>query len=379
MKKLYNKLSITGWLICLPVFLHAQGLTLPPSGGNQKSVVSQYMGIVEARFTYNSPDVTGPGGEDRKGKIWGQLVPWGMTNLGFGTAKESPWRAGANENTVFTISHDVLVGGKSLAAGSYGFHIIPNETGSWTLIFSKNTSSWGSFYYDPAEDVLRVEVTPAACEFNEWLTFGFEDRQLESCTAFLKWENMKVPFKIEVPDINQVYLEKIRNDLRSSTGFSWTNWASAAQFCVNRKINLEEAMSWADNAISLPFIGQENFTTLQTKSQVLFALGKEAEGKELMTKAIRHPTATLNDIHQYGRSLLTAGKNQEAMEVFKVNREKHPGDNFTTLVGLARGYAALGDKKNAIKNWEAAIKNIPEEQKVNLTFYEGELEKVRSM
>ncbi|HLF33653.1 MAG TPA: DUF2911 domain-containing protein [Cyclobacteriaceae bacterium] len=379
MEKQHKKLSLTTWIFCLPIFLHAQGLTLPPSGDNQKSVVSQYMGIVESRFTYNSPDVTGPGGEDRKGKIWGQLVPWGMTNLGFGTAKESPWRAGANENTVFTVSHDVLISGKTLNAGIYGFHIIPNETGPWTLIFSKNSSSWGSFYYDPSEDALRVEVAPVACEYNEWLTFGFEDRHLASCTAFLKWENMKVPFKIEVPDINRVYLEKIRDDLRSSIGFSWTNWAGAAQFCVNRKINLEEALLWADNAISLPFIGQENFTTLQTKSQVLFALGKEAEAKELMVKAVHHPTASVNDIHQYGRALLNSGKNQEAMEVFKVNREINSGDTFTTYVGLARGYAAIGDKKNAVKNWEIAIKNIPEEQKVNLTFYQSELEKVKEL
>ena len=46
-------------------------------------------------------------------------------------------------------------------------------------------------------------------------------------------------------------------------------------------------------------------------------------------------------------------------------------------MGLARGYTALADKKNAIKHWELAIKNIPADQKGNIAFYEGELKKVR--
>ena len=111
-------------------------LSLPPGGGNQKSVTTQYIGaLVYVTVTYNSPDVTSPQGEDRTGKIWGQLVPHGMNNLGFGSAKESPWRAGANENTTIQFSHDVEVQGQPIKAGTYGFHIITQETGDWTIIF----------------------------------------------------------------------------------------------------------------------------------------------------------------------------------------------------------------------------------------------------
>jgi hypothetical protein len=45
--------------------------------------------------------------------------------------------------------------------------------------------------------------------------------------------------------------------------------------------------------------------------------------------------------------------------------------------GMARGYTAIGDTKNAIKNWEIAIKNLPENQKQNLSFYESELKKLK--
>ncbi|HMB54289.1 MAG TPA: DUF2911 domain-containing protein, partial [Thermoanaerobaculia bacterium] len=152
----------------------AQGLTLPPSGANQKSSVIQNIGLVEVRIDYSSPDVTGPQGQDRRGHIWGELVPYGMNNLGFGTASESPWRAGANENTVFTVSHDVRVEGEPLAAGSYGLHMIPAPEGeAWTVIFSNESTAWGSFFYDPAEDALRVEVEAEKAPFREWLAYDF--------------------------------------------------------------------------------------------------------------------------------------------------------------------------------------------------------------
>ena len=113
--------------IALPVVTFSQALTLPPSGGNQPSSVIQAIGSVEVRIDYSSPDVTGPNGADRRGEIWGQLVPYGVTNLGFGTSSLAPWRAGANENTVFTVSQDVEIEGEALKAGRYGLHMIAEE------------------------------------------------------------------------------------------------------------------------------------------------------------------------------------------------------------------------------------------------------------
>src|SRR3982750_1524159 len=81
------------------------GVTLPPSGGNQRQTVIQQIGLVRVTVDYSSPHVHSPSGEDRKGKIWGTLVPYGMSNQGFGTCGDQcPWRGGANENTTFTTS-----------------------------------------------------------------------------------------------------------------------------------------------------------------------------------------------------------------------------------------------------------------------------------
>lgn len=356
----------------------AQGsITLPPDGNNEFAKVTQFIGLAEVSISYHSPNVHGTNGKDRTGHIWGELVHYGYIDQGFGPAKAAPWRAGANENTIITLSHDVKIEGKDLAAGSYGLFLATQKDGPWTWIFSKNTSSWGSYFYDQKEDALRVDVMPKDGPYTEYLTYGFEAREPKSAVAFLQWENKKVPFKIEVPNVNDLYVSAMRNELRTSPGFDYRNWSAAAQFCATNKINLEEALTWADMATSPSIGGVEEFGTLQTKANVLSALSREGESKTIMDKAIKLPTSTVQDIHQYGRSLLAAGQKEKAMEVFQYNLKTHPEEKFTTYVGLARAYTAMGDKKNAIKNWEIAIKNVPENQKGNLKFYENELQKLK--
>ena len=90
----------------------AQSITLPPSGDNQRSTVAQHIGPIVVTIDYSSPRVVRADQGDRRGKIWGKLVPYGMPNLGFGTCKECPWRAGANENTTFTVTNDVKIEGQ---------------------------------------------------------------------------------------------------------------------------------------------------------------------------------------------------------------------------------------------------------------------------
>src|SRR5215203_1432629 len=216
-------------LATVPAAAQQPGLTLPPSGDNQYGSVSQGIGPVRLIVEYNSPDVHGPAGEDRRGKIWGALVPYGMADLGFGTCgKECPCRGGSYENTVFTTSHDVMVQGKSLPAGSYGLFFIPGAE-EWTVVFSKNHTSWGSYFYDAKEDALRVTAKPEKSEYNEWLTYEFTDRQPDKATVALKWEDLQVPFTVSV-DVDQVYLSALRNELRSSPGFNADSWIAAAQF-----------------------------------------------------------------------------------------------------------------------------------------------------
>ena len=358
--------------------VQAQSITLPPSGDNQKSSVTQWIGLASITITYNSPNVTGPNGEDRKGHIWGELVPYGFTDPQYGKSTSAPWRVGANENTTIAFSHDMKIDGKDIKAGKYGLFLAVNESGPWTWIFSRDADNWGHYHYNPANDALRIDATPSESPYTEFLTFGFDERLRTSAVAYMQWENKRVSFKIDFPQFYDLYVEKIRADLQGHRmGFSHQSWVDAAMFCAQNKVNLQEALTWADYAISGRFIGVEDFNSLSAKAAVLTAMGKDADAENVMAKAVALPTATVQAIHQYGRSLLAAGKVEKAMEIFRLNQKRNPAEKFTTNVGLARGYTALGDKKNAIKHWEIALKNLPANQQPNKAFYEGELKKLK--
>lgn len=372
-----KKLQIVMALLVISVMAIAQ-ISLPPSGDNQRSEVIQWIGLAKVRISYSSPDVHGPNGEDRKGKIWGEVVHYGFIDQGFGTSKAAPWRAGANENTTISFSHDVKIGGKEVKAGTYGLFLDVEKEGPWNWILSKDINSWGSYYYNPDSDIVRVQATPQECEYTEWLTYTFTNRKRNAAEVSLQWENKRVSFSVEVPNTNELYVAALRNELRGTiASFRHESYIAAASFCAQNKVELEQGLQWADFAITDGFVGREDFTSLSTKAQVLTAMGRDAETEVIMDKAIKHPTATVNAIHQYARTLLAAGKKEKAMEVFKYNFKAHPEDKFTPNVGLARGYTAIGDKKNAIKQWEMAIRNLPENQKQNLAYYESELKKLK--
>jgi len=88
--------------------------------------VAQRIGITDITIASHRPLVRGR-------KIFGGLVAYGQV-----------WRAGANQNTTTEFTDPVSIEGQSLRKGIYGLHLVPGE-GSWVVIFSKNSSSWGSF------------------------------------------------------------------------------------------------------------------------------------------------------------------------------------------------------------------------------------------
>jgi Protein of unknown function (DUF2911) len=333
--------------------VHAQ-LTTLPSGGNKKASVSERIGITDVTIHYDRPGVKG-----REGKIWGTLIPAGYTDQGFGTSKAAPWRAGANENTTIEFSNDIKIEGQDLPAGKYGFFIGYDPAGC-TLIFSRNSSSWGSFFYDPKEDVLRVKVNPAPMDNSvEWLRYEFLDQKENSATIALEWEKVKIPFKVEV-DYIKTQLESFRRELRSDKGFTWNTWDQAAQFCIQHNTDLDEALGWADQAISGTFIGQKNFQTLSTKAQILVLQGKKDQADLLMKEAL--PLGQITDVHAYARQLLGQKRAKDAFDAFKLNYDRHP-DEFTTNMGMARGYSAMGDYKKALGFAQKASAQAPD--KVN--------------
>lgn len=221
------------------------------------------------------------------------------------------------------MSHDVQIEGKALPKGTYGLHMLAGKD-EFTLIFSKNAVSWGSYWYNPAEDALRVTVKPEKAEFREWLTYDFIDREASKARVALVWENLGCPSPSPCP---------------TSTPCTWpgsatTPWKrglrlAAAQQCRavgarDRQKNLEEATGWAQRSVSAPFVGNENFQTLSTLSGLQRASGKTAEADKTLEKAIAHPTANPIQVHGMGRQLLQAGKKAEALKIFQANAKRFP-------------------------------------------------------
>lgn len=355
-------------------------LSTPPNGDNQHATVSQWIGPVKISIDYHSPKVHHPDNNDRTGHIWGEVVHYGFVDEGFGPTKAAPWRAGANESTSITFSNDVKIEGKDLKAGTYALFLDVEKTGPWNWVFS-NHLGWGSFQYDPQDEALRVPVTPEEAPFTEFLTYGFDDRRSDSAVAYLQWEKKRIPFKIAVSNVNQLYVAKMRQDLESWAGFNYQDWQSAAQFCADNKVNLEEALQWADKAINGPFrgatIAHEDFSTLSTKAAVLEAMGRESDADALIEKALHLPGTDAYSVYAYGMGLLGRGKKDRAMKIFVFNQQQHPQDKFWTSLGLARGYTAIGDKKNAIANWEVVLHNVPSNLSNRTAAYEASLKKLK--
>jgi tetratricopeptide (TPR) repeat protein len=348
-----KKIITTSLLLIAITFASFSQLTVSVDGGNKKAMISERIGITDVTIHYDRPAVKG-----REGKIWGQLIHKGFTDLGFGTSKAAPWRAGANENTIIEFSTDVKVQGQTLAAGKYGF-FIAYDPGECTLIFSKNNTSWGSFFYNEAEDVLRVKTKPVALDKSvERLRYEFLDETENGATVALEWEKLSIPFKVEV-DLDKLQLESFRRELRGEKSFllGWQPYQQAAKYTADRNIDLEEGLKWADQAINDRFVGETNFTTLSTKADILGKLGRMAESDSLMKKAM--PLGNMQQVHQYGRQLITRKKFKEALDIFKLNYQKNPGV-FTTTMGMARGYAGVGDFPNASKYANMALALAPD-------------------
>lgn len=337
-------------LIQLGVYAQLDPIPLAPDGGNKRAAVSEQIGLVKIEIKYNRPGVKG-----REGKIWNTpIAHYGMVDLGHGTSYAVPWRAGANENTTMSFSHDVKIEGKDLPAGTYGFFIMLGETES-TLIFSKNSTSWGSFYYEPEADALRVTVKNQTLPTSvEWLKYEFINQTDNSATIAMSWEKRMIPFTVEA-DIHKIQMNEFREYFKSTR--SYTDLITATNYCLQHNIELEQALAWMDRAVNLRIMGVKNFQTLSTQAAVLLRLNRTEEAKKIMEEAL--PTGTMQEVHGYARMLLNANEIQEAAKVFKANYEKFP-NKYTTLVGMGRAYSAQGDYKKALEFFKIALPQAPD-------------------
>ncbi len=332
-----HRLFIVFFMLAMPAF--AQNGHVPTLRMNKMASVGERVGITDVRITYNRPAVNG-----REGKIWGEVVHYGFEDLHYGTSKAAPWRAGADENTTFEVSTDVQIDGKLLPAGKYGFFVAMGKEKA-TLVFSKDNNAWGSFYYKPEHDALRVEVPVIKSTENvERLKFEFTDQTENTAVITLSWERIRIPFKVSV-DLVKEQVAAYRREFDNGTFYAfWQKMQQGANYCLINNVNLEEALTWADRSMNTYF-GEKNFLTLSTYAGLLEKLDHKAKADSVMKVAL--PMGTLLQLNSYGRTLLRQNKKKEAFDIYKLNYEKHPNDIYTRI-GMMLGYAAIGNTKEAM-------------------------------
>lgn len=348
--------SIFTMLMSLAVMTaYGQGVITMPRTPSPAATVSQTVGISTVTVSYSRPAVN-----DRE--IWGKLVPYGYTVQGYGAQKEAPWRAGANENTVLTLSHDATIQGKTVPAGSYGLFFVINEDNSGEVILSKDHKAWGSYWYDAARDQMRAPISIREHPMTERLTYEFVNLDKNSAELVLNWEKKQFPVKIEFA-VDDIVMANAKEELTNAVGFTWQGYSSAATYALQNKTHLEEGLEWIDRALA----GSRTFTTLNTKAGILEALGRTDEVARLREEALT--LATENELNNYGYQLLNQGNHDEAIRVLTINTQRFP-KSANVWDSLGEAYAMKGDEKNAVKNFKKALSmNPPQNVRLNSEKY----------
>jgi hypothetical protein len=126
---------------------------------------------------YSSPRLKGRkmvGGQDPYGKVW---------------------RNGANSATTFVTSADVVVGGKTVPAGSYTLFVLPTAD-KWTLIINKKTGEWGIPYKYESDELARIDMKMSAPPSPvENFTIAY-DKTATGCTLREEWDTTRATVDI---------------------------------------------------------------------------------------------------------------------------------------------------------------------------------------
>jgi hypothetical protein len=309
---------------------------------SQHALLTQRIGITDITINYHRPLANSR-------QIWGKVVPYGQV-----------WRAGANENTIITFSDPVTIEGQPLDKGTYGLHMIPGEN-QWTVIFSKNSTSWGSFTYKQEEDALRVNVKPQTAELHDALAYDFDEVKPDSTVVTMRWEKVAVTFKVAVK-VNDLVTASIHRQLHGLNQYYWEGWDDAAGYFLANKMNLDEALKDEEQSIQI----EERYDNLMSKSRVLDAIGRKDEATVFKNKALEKANAV--QLYVYGRQLQGDKKQDEAFALYRSNAKKYP-DDWTSHLGLARVYSGRGDFDSAVKEMNAALPGAPDTNKPSIENY----------
>ena len=191
--------------------------------------IEQLVGFDTISVSYERPSVRGR-------KIFGGLVPYGKL-----------WRTGASYATKLTFSNDVEIAEKTIPKGSYALLSIPGPE-SWTLILNTASDMFGTYEYDEAKDILRIEV-PAkkSGRFYEAFTIDI-DVIPNNARIYISWEETTVSFTVKTQ--TDARMEAfIQDSLLTGIYNDGGEYALATEHLIYLNKQLDTALTLADLAI----------------------------------------------------------------------------------------------------------------------------------
>jgi hypothetical protein len=220
------------------------------------ATITQAVGLTKVTVEYSRPAVRGR-------KIFGDLVPF-----------DKVWRTGANKITTIKFDDDVMVEGKKLAAGTYGWYSIPGKN-QWTIALNADNKQWGAYQYDSAKDVLRLNVKPEKTKgMVENLTIAIEQTGKNTADVVLSWEKTAVRMKVE-----QNTHEKVMAEIKEKTAkadCSTDTYFDAAEYYLDNNHDLKQALVWADKVVEK----DKQYWTYNLRANILAKLGQCAKAAE---------------------------------------------------------------------------------------------------
>lgn len=245
----------------------ARGEELELPWASPAAAVTQRIGVTDVTIHYHRPALKGRD-LDR--------------DLAALAKSKQVWRLGANEATKLVVSDPIRLCGEEIPAGEYALFALP-AADEWTFIVSRQAKNWGSFGYDPKQDVTRIYVEPKTGGENvEWLTFAIDPTSPTTAVLRLEWAKLRLAMPIEV-DVDAIVAQRIEQKIAELDAKDWDTRLAIAKYWCERGEHLERANGLIDEALAL----QRHFWTCEWKAKILDKLGRREEAIPLLEEAIR--------------------------------------------------------------------------------------------
>ncbi|HRP89624.1 MAG TPA: DUF2911 domain-containing protein [Edaphocola sp.] len=225
-----------------------QGFKMPALSPSTQ--ITQEFSTSKIELSYSRPSMRGRA-------IFGKMIPFGQE-----------WRTGANANTKITFGEEVVIGGKTIPAGSYSIYTVPGKK-TWEFILNNGTENWGMTGYDKAKNVITLAVKPQKSSKVETFTISIDNMTKNSCDLVLSWEKTKlvIPIIANNDKLIQAYLDKALQSDKPP-------YLAASRYYLEKGIKLDKSLEYANKALEQD---PKAFYINAHKAEVLYKLDRKDE------------------------------------------------------------------------------------------------------